>query len=620
MISAIRFTSPLLLSFAVFITGITAAQDDADSPSLIRVPKLGTNPLAIVTLSSANRAKQKFQALCDIAGHPEAAKDIIRRIDEATDTLGGVDKSRPAGMAIYLDSVFPPRFEFVAFAPLSDIDMFMSTLEKGPVVASPVPGENGRFELLGATNTSQVRVENGYAFIQLPIMDPDEEFDRDLLDPLTHFSRITRQYDISITLDVESIPKATRRLLTSFVTSTMSTQMQQRDEEADGLYEMRRAWMQGDIDSIKLLLDECRRLSLGISVEPETRLAHLDFLIDVQEGSDLLQEMLSSVTRQSYFAPILNDSSAVSLSMSQMLPDRDRQRYSGILEGLKLELSRQIEVQNLGPELDQTSPVLAGITALQDTINEGHLDIFGQCYADPDDNLVVVAAVRVEDGETIAAGLADMLNRLQGQPGLKGLQIGFEEHSGIEFHRIVFDTPEPARDAILGPESGVVFGCGPRSLWLGLGGEHTMETIGSVMTELVAAYEQPTQQVRSSNLRLVVNVDQLIQLGDAASSATSAAASEKDEGAPETTELPKGKPKDNRRTSFSRRRRRDAKTQAAREASWRDTFAEGGDRIRVDYQPSDTGGRVRVELGEAFLKGIGRAIAIRLQGNSDSEH
>jgi len=147
-----------------------------------------------------------------------------------------------------------------------------------------------------------------------------------------------------------------------------------------------------------------------------------------------------------------------------------------------------------------------------------------------------------------------------------------------------------------------------------------METIGSVMTELVAAYEQPTQQVRSSNLRLVVNVDQLIQLGDAASSATSAAASEKDEGAPETTELPKGKPKDNRRTSFSRRRRRDAKTQAAREASWRDTFAEGGDRIRVDYQPSDTGGRVRVELGEAFLKGIGRAIAIRLQGNSDSEH
>ena len=262
--------------------------------------------------------------------------------------------------------------------------------------------------------------------------------------------------------------------------------------------------------------------------------------------------------------------------------------------------------------------MLAGITALQDTIKEGHLDIFGQCYADPDDHLVVVAAVRVEDGETIAAGLTDMLNRLRGQAGLEGLQVGFEEHSGIEFHRIGFDTPEPARDAILGSESGFVFGCGPRSLWLGLGGEHTMETIGAVMTELVAAYEQPTQQAHSSNLRLVVNVNQLIQLGDAASSATSAAASEKKETAADS-QLETKEPDGLRLESVSARRPGASPAQEAREASWRDTFAEGGDRIRVDYQPSDTGGRVRVELGEAFLKGIGRAIAIRLQGNGDSD-
>lgn len=624
--------SRLFLLLAVLLTtvgrpdSLAMAQDSEageGAPSLIRVPKLGTNPLVVVTLASIENAKGKFTALCEIAGTPETAEQIIDGINEATDTLAGVDITQPGGLAVYLNSVFPPRFEFVVFAPVVDTDAFMKTLELGPVISTPVPGSDGRFELLGPTRTSQVRVENGYAFIQLPFMEPDEEFDRQLLDPVTHLSSITGQYDVSVTLDVDSVPRLTRNLLLNFVSSTMSTRMQQRDEEADGLYEMRRAWMQGDIDALKLLLDECRRVSIGMTVRPETRVANIDVLMDVREGSAMLQEILNSTTKPSYFTPILNDDAAVSLSLSQIIPDRDRQRYIGVLEGFKKELARQVLVKKLGPELDEVSPVFRAVTGLQDTFAEGHLDAFGQCFADSNEKLVVIGALRVEDGQQIAVGIREMLERLEGQDGFDRLQIGYGEQAGIEFHRIGFTEIDAGRDAVFGENSGCVFGCGSRSLWFAVGGDETLDTLAAVMDQLQAAYETPTELRRTSGFRVILNVDELIRLGDSADAANSAAAA-LNEAENEQAEVkvvdPGQDPPRRRRTSGGfggRRRQRWAETQKANRESWRKSFAEGGDRIRIDYQPTENGARFRIELGEAFIKGIGRGIKIRRNGTGE---
>lgn len=604
----------LLTALLISPTGVSSVlgqQDDSEdnNPSLIRTPRLGTKPLAIVTLSSLQKSREHFEALCDIAGHPETAEEIISRIDEATDTLAGIDKSRPGGVAVYLDSIFPPAFEFVAFVPLSDIDAFLRTLELGPVVASPVAGEDDRFELLGPTQTSQIRVENGYAFIQLPVMDPDEAFERTLFEPTVELVQQSSQFDVAVTLDVASVPKATRDLLLSFLTSTLSTQMQQRDDEADGLYEMRRAWMQGDIDGLKVLLDECREITIGISVDPDLRLVNIDFLIDVRDGSDLLHEIFESTSKPSYFAPILNDDSAVSLSVSQILAERDRERYEGVIDGLHRELQRQLALNS--SDADSAPLFSAALTALQDTIREGHVDLFAQCYSDSDGHLVAVAALRVLDGDIIATGLSDLLIRVQDRDELGTLQMGVGEHAGIQFHRIGFDDAAPGRDAVLGTDAGLTFGCGPRSAWFGLGGEQTLETMTGVMDQLAAAYEAPTTAAHSSAFRLVVNIHQLIELGETAGAANAAADSDSD-GEQEAPTADGANP-DEGQTRRQRRRRRARATRAARRSEWKRTFSEGGDRVRIDFQPTKHGGRTRIELGEAFLKGIGRAITVTLQ-------
>lgn len=135
-----------------------------------------------------------------------------------------------------------------------------------------------------------------------------------------------------------------------------------------------------------------------------------------------------------------------------------------------------------------------------------------------------------------------------------------------------------------------------------------MDTVSAVMDQLQAAYDNPTEVARSSNMRIVVNIDQLIQLSETAQAGTTTANTEsKDSASAEEN----NEADDSNSRPLSRRRQRRSASAAARRASWKETFAEGGDRVRLDFQPTKHGGRLRIELGEAFLKGFGRAITIR---------
>jgi hypothetical protein len=349
-------------------------------------------------------------------------------------------------------------------------------------------------------------------------------------------------------------------------------------------------------------------------VDTEQHLANLDFLVDVRKGSSLLNEIFESTTKPSYFAPLINDNAAVSLSVSQVMADRDQVRCVGVLDGFKKELARQVVEKQLGSELDDTSPVFAALTSLQETLQDGHLDVFAQCYKDPDGQLVVVAALRVLGGETIAAGLTNMLNRLLGQDGLKNLQIAYGEHAGVQFHRIGFGDTDVGRMAILGADPGLVAGCGPRSMWFGIGGDETLDTVSGVMDSLLAAYEQPTQPARSSNTRIVVNLNQIIELVQTERAASRVAVAESNDTENDVAEesTDESSSDGSRATRQQARRQRFRKQRQARQNSWMKTLAEGGDRIRMDFQPTKRGARWRLEFGEAFLKGIGRAVAVSL--------
>jgi hypothetical protein len=370
--------------------------------------------------------------------------------------------------------------------------------------------------------------------------------------------------------------------------------------------------MQGDIDALKMLLDEVQRMTIGVDIIPEERVANIDMVFEAPEGTKLFQELFESTTKPTYFAPILNEDAPVSLSMSSVISERDRERYSGVFEGLKGELARQIDINNLGAVPDESSPIFDGLTALQETFNEGHLDVFAQCFSDSSDKLVVLGAMRLERGEAVAAGLFDLLNRIQDQDDIGEIQLGYGEHAGITFHRIVFKGNDPGRAEVFGRDAALIFGVGSRSGWACVGGDEAFDTLKAVIDQLTLAYENPQDRQAPASLRLILNVNQLVELQQRAESASRSAEKEELETlrgeVEELAQAPADKVQQ-RATELGNRRQRFRQRQRRNGEIFRAALAEGDDRIQVDFRPTDTGGRTRIQVQEGFIRGIGRLIA-----------
>ncbi|MCP4171046.1 MAG: hypothetical protein GY758_09785 [Fuerstiella sp.] len=593
----------------------TFARDEDDG--LAPLFALGSKPMVVVTGASASRLREEATYMFNTAGLPDAVDAIMAQLDENVNGLKGLDWERPAGIMMYLDSVFPPAFEFVAFLPVTTPEEFRSMMELGSVIMRQEPGEEGRYELITARRNLQIRIEGDYAFIQLPMMDPDPAFERELPDPGALVSALTSQFDVAISLDVEAVPKGTRDLILNMLTSTMSTQMQQRDEEPESTYQIRKSWMEADIDGMKLFFDECRRISFGLNVVADERAAHLDMLFDVREGTKMLEEIFASATKPSYFTPIISDTSPVSLSWSAVMAERDIERYEGVLEGLKGELARVIEENDLGSIPDDGSPLFHAIAALQETVSEGHLDAFGQFYRDSSEKLVVAGALRVQDGQAISVGLLDLLMRVQNQDDIGAVETGYREHAGVNFHRLEFKNPDAGALELFGSNPGITFGVGERSIWVCIGGDDSFETLTGVMDDLVEAYENPTDHQVPASFRLVARVNELIGLVQGADSANKSEKTEDVLADQKTTADSGGKDTPSSQRGGGRnaeRAKRMEQFRQRREQSnllFREALAEGDDEIRLEGRPTENGMRLRVRVDEGFIRGLGRVLATR---------
>ncbi|MFN9972685.1 MAG: hypothetical protein ACK58T_22625, partial [Phycisphaerae bacterium] len=74
--------------------------------------------------------------------------------------------------------------------------------------------------------------------------------------------------------------------------------------------------------SIRQLLEECQRIILGVDVIRSEHAVNLDVVIEAAPGSQILQDILQSAQLPSTFAPLLNESAAVSLCSSSRLNER----------------------------------------------------------------------------------------------------------------------------------------------------------------------------------------------------------------------------------------------------------------------------------------------------------
>ena len=587
----------------------------------------GTRPLATVTFASADRFVDEARYIFDVAGTPDSFKIVEDWLSGTMNDLEGFNREKPFGVMAYLPAVFPPIPEFIAFVPVDSVEAATKLVEKAPVVISK-KDEEGRYEVIGPNRSYPVLIRDGYAFIPLGNNPPAEALDRPLPNPAQLLASQAEQFDVSVNLDIESIPVATRALLMNIITSGISTQLQQRDEEPDGAYRIRKTEGQRGLQALNQLIMDCQKITLGIDVVQAENAVNIDIVIDALEGTKLLQEILQSTERPSYFIPLLDEDAAVSISMSSMMAERDKTAYTEMIDGVRMEVARLIEKNKLGPTPDENSPIGRALSAIQKSLNVGHVDIFAQFYRDSEGKLAIVGASRVEEGDDMGAGLLDALTRLKNVDEIKKagtLQIGSGEHQGITFHRLTFAQQPAEAVEVFGNEIGITIGVGARSVWAVLGGDASYGTLTNVMDELEEANQSPQDYTTPPNFRVIVNVNQLVEMATNADTAGKKSRADKELAAAAKDAAQSPTPPADTAPSVARGNRGGNDQRAGRQAVqaqrrarggeiFRETLAEGDDRIEIDSRLTETGARMRIRLEQGFVKIFGRLITLRLAG------
>ncbi|RLT06349.1 MAG: hypothetical protein DWI22_12180 [Planctomycetota bacterium] len=635
------FNRRILLSLAVIcfapaVNGQTKSEEKKAEKGFTLIEE-GTRPLATVTFASADRFVEEARYIFDAAGTPEAFKLVEDWLSGSLNDLEGFNREKPFGVMVYLPVAFPPLPEFIAFVPVDSVEAATKLVEKAPVVISKT-SEEGRYEVIGPNRTYPILLRDGYAFMPLGNNPPEEALDRKLPNPAQLLASQAQQFDVSVSLDVDSLPIATRTLLMSVITAGISTQLQQRDGEPEGAYRIRKTEGARALDALNQFIMDCQKITIGFDVVQEEHAVNIDFVIDALEGTKLLKEILQSTERPSYFIPLLDENAAVSLSMSSMMADRDKEAYIEMMDGIRMEVTRLIEKNKLGATPDENSPIGKGLSAIQKSLEVGHVDVFAQFYRDSSGKLAIVGASRVEEGDAMGAGLLDAMTRLKDVDEIKQagtLQIGSGEHQGITFHRLTFAQQPAEAVEVFGKDIGMTVGVGARSVWAVLGGDESYNTLKGVMDQLEESNQTPQEFRTPPNFRVIMNINQLVEMATIADTVGKKAreAREQAAGAEATTKLENPTPsvlvdsspgrsseggnggdsgRDARRADQARRRERGGKI-------FRETLAEGDDRIEIDSRLTETGARLRIRLEEGFVKIFGRLLANGLAPQEQTE-
>ena len=637
------FNRRILLSLAIAViclapavNGQTKSEDKKAEKGFTLIEE-GTRPLATVTFASADRFVEEARYIFDAAGTPEAFKLVEDWLSGSLNDLEGFNREKPFGVMVYLPVAFPPLPEFIAFVPVDSVEAATKLVEKAPVVISKT-SEEGRYEVIGPNRTYPILLRDGYAFMPLGNNPPEEALDRKLPNPAQLLASQAQQFDVSVSLDVDSLPIATRTLLMSVITAGISTQLQQRDGEPEGAYRIRKTEGARALDALNQFIMDCQKITIGFDVVQEEHAVNIDFVIDALEGTKLLKEILQSTERPSYFIPLLDENAAVSLSMSSMMADRDKEAYIEMMDGIRMEVTRLIEKNKLGATPDENSPIGKGLSAIQKSLEVGHVDVFAQFYRDSSGKLAIVGASRVEEGDAMGAGLLDAMTRLKDVDEIKQagtLQIGSGEHQGITFHRLTFAQQPAEAVEVFGKDIGMTVGVGARSVWAVLGGDESYNTLKGVMDQLEESNQTPQEFRTPPNFRVIMNINQLVEMATIADTVGKKAreAREQAAGAEATTKLENPTPsvlvdsspgrsseggnggdsgRDARRADQARRRERGGKI-------FRETLAEGDDRIEIDSRLTETGARLRIRLEEGFVKIFGRLLANGLAPQEQTE-
>lgn len=520
-------------------------------------PQAKGQPFLVVSVASFERLMEDADFMFASAGRPELSEMIGGALSNVRD-LKGLNRDSSAGMLLFLDGLTPVP---IGFVPVKDIDEMMKTLTVGPVTTNKI--EDGLYEIRGPNQSLFAKISGDYAFVART----QENLERDLSDPVQYTRRLSASYDVAVSLNLRAIPKSSRELLLDFLRASTEASLQQRDEEPDSAYRIRKAAGMVNLENTEMFLTQAEEATLGFNVSSADKAAFLELIITADPKSEYAKVLNELGTSRSRFTPLLKTSAPLTASAALMIDKNGRKFLKELMTVAELELIGKLDKPAPNDET-KVSPISELFKSVQASVSDGKLDFVAQFVGDPPGPFTFAGGVQIAESEKFNVGLTAIFERLKGKSEFESVETNVLEHRGVILHRLQGKNIPDNANRLFGKDHGLYVGSGNGILWFAIGAENGLPALKAMIDTVTDA---PADDNPVMPAQFVMHVSSWLALME-----------RPDGTANPIVEL------------------------------MRDAFAQGGGTIRADLKPIQDGMQIRLNADEGFIRLVGKAIAKRI--------
>ncbi|MCC7419683.1 MAG: hypothetical protein IT428_05350 [Planctomycetaceae bacterium] len=537
----IFLTVVVVLSQSLVLPPLSAVAQDA-----VAQDKATARPLVVVTAASIDRLLEDVKTVAVSADHGDLF-DSLKGLLNNVGNFEGADRSRPAGILVFLTGGFPPKPEPIGFVPVADADAFLKTVAFGPIRTKPVEGKTGRHELAGPNGSAFLQFHGTHAMIAPKGVALDRAFPD--IEALT--KDLATKYDIAARVDLSVVPEGVKQLFLGTVRARVEADQQKAAEKPDSTEEAVRAQKEmsdAGLEMIESAVRNGREVVVGLTIDQTTRSASLEARFVNANGKEAgAPPMVGNLA---------NPASPARLKIGFTVSEKRRPALR--------DLANAVEKQALAKANPEDAALLSRLFGpLKATMEAGRLDVEVHFVGAAPGPLTMVGGIQMKDADSLARALPELLQKLGRHPNVGAVETNAVDAGEVQLHRLTGRSASANDDRVFGPKPGLLVGAGRETLWFAVAGKSNESDV----TGFVSRAAREGTPVDGLQLEIAAGtwVAMSPQAGE----------------------------------------------ESARTRLLRDAFIRGKDRLSVDVTGSPTGPVLKVTVEEGYLRLLGLAIALR---------